>query len=225
MTLETTELPELSEGEVRRFWSKVEPSESGCLLWRSTQSRGYGQMSLRGKNRSAHRISYRITFGPIPDGKLVLHSCHTPLCVRPDHLKVGSHQENMRDRKECGNYATGEDHPCAKLTESQVEEMRWAYDGDATTPQLADEYDIDVRQVWQVITGNSWPHAGGPTTNESKRARGENAPTARLTAKQVREIRGRYDADDVTCVDLAEEYPVCSETIRQIVQRETWTHV
>ncbi|MZE53776.1 HNH endonuclease [Streptomyces sp. SID5770] len=70
-----------------------------CWLWtRGRTASGYGKFNLNGQTVYAHRASYEAYVGPIPAGLFILHSCDTPACVNPDHLRPGTHQENMRDR-------------------------------------------------------------------------------------------------------------------------------
>ena len=85
----------------RRFWSKVEKI-AGCDCWIWTGAlakKGYGHLSKgRDINESqAHRYSYRLAYGPIPEGMLVCHKCDIPCCVRPDHLFLGTYTDNILD--------------------------------------------------------------------------------------------------------------------------------
>jgi len=73
--------------------------------------KGYGAFGFDGKVQKAHRVAYMLTHGPIPDGGHILHSCDNPSCVNPDHLRVGTHTENMRDK-----LARGRDHGLNKTS-------------------------------------------------------------------------------------------------------------
>lgn len=86
-----------------RFWAKVDKGD-GCWEWTGGRAnRGYGHVEpVRGQNRSAHRVSWELTNGPIPDGLWVLHRCDNPPCVRPSHLFLGTHADNMRDMEAKG---------------------------------------------------------------------------------------------------------------------------
>ena len=86
-----------------RFWRFVEKTE-GCWLWTGAKTGGgYGYIRRSGKEKmSAHRASWEMHNGPVPEGLWVLHRCDTPACVRPDHLFVGTRADNMRDAHEKG---------------------------------------------------------------------------------------------------------------------------
>lgn len=85
--------------DLSRFEEKFIPvPEAGCWIWTAaTNSMGYGRMVFNGPARLAHRISYQLYRGPIPDGMCVCHKCDTPLCVNPDHLFLGTFSDNARD--------------------------------------------------------------------------------------------------------------------------------
>lgn len=84
-----------------RFSSKYEPvTETGCWIWTaSIGGGGYGQIGSGGRKQPllAHRASWQIHFGQIPDGMQVCHKCDVKLCVNPDHLFLGSQIDNMQD--------------------------------------------------------------------------------------------------------------------------------
>jgi hypothetical protein len=83
-----------------RFFQKVDKTES-CWLWKGAlNSRGYGSFGVNGKATSAHRYSYEIHIGEIPEGINVCHSCDVRNCVNPKHLWLGTHSDNMKDMVE-----------------------------------------------------------------------------------------------------------------------------
>ena len=141
-----------------RFWRKVSRGD-GCWLWTgSTLPAGYGQIDQRG----AHRVSYEIHFGPIPDGMHVCHKCDVPACVRPDHLFLGTPLDNMRDKIAKGRDTRGEAVNTAKLTPRQVEEIRERYAKGERQTSLAKSFGVGQPHVSSIVRGKCWgPGRGG----------------------------------------------------------------
>src|SRR5688572_27374074 len=114
----------------QHFWEQVRKTE-GCWLWvgGSGKSNGhrYGTATVDGIQDRAHRLSWVLTSGPIPEGYEVCHKCDEPLCVKPEHLFLGTHKENMEDMARKNRSRRGEAATCVRLTESQVREIRSKY--------------------------------------------------------------------------------------------------
>lgn len=152
----------------KRFWAKVDKT-GDCWEWRGRNSRyGYGRISLRlrtvGKaNRDlfAHRVAWELTYGPIPSGLCVLHRCDNRLCVRPDHLFLGTRTDNAADRQSKGRTRTGhlygEKSTVAKLTAEQVRTIRRRYAEESISyKQLAREFQVDQSQIAHIVTRKQW---------------------------------------------------------------------
>jgi hypothetical protein len=89
---------------IERFYPKISINKNGCWIWTGkVQSKGYGELSTgswKTSNRvvyRAHRLSYLIHVGDIPEGMHVCHTCDVRLCVNPDHLWVGTNHDNVLD--------------------------------------------------------------------------------------------------------------------------------
>jgi hypothetical protein len=145
-----------------RFWPKVTKT-AGCWIWTAARNRkGYG---LFGKGRTvdghchAHRAAWIITYGPIPDGLLVLHRCDNPPCVRPDHLFLGTDLDNAHDRDtKKRNLRNGVGFN-ARLTPAQVREIRAAYTaGEATQTQLGHQYGVSQGAISLLLLRKTYGH-------------------------------------------------------------------
>ena len=86
--------------------------ETGCWVWTGyLYANGYGGIKAFGKMVLAHRLSYELHKGPIPEGREILHSCDNKACINPAHLSVGTHAQNMADAADRGLMRSGEKHP------------------------------------------------------------------------------------------------------------------
>lgn len=139
------------------FWRRVSRGES-CWLWTGSKSKqGYGCMRSSGTQILAHKFSYILHYGPIPEGMILRHSCDTPPCVRPDHLIPGTQQENIRemDAKGRRNPRRGDRCSYSKLTEYQVSIMRKELVGcrRGDQHQLATRFNVSQATVSMIKTG------------------------------------------------------------------------
>ena len=143
---------------MQNFWEKVEliPFHS-CWEWvAGKNSNGYGAFMRNG----AHRASYELHIGPIPKGKMVLHRCDNRTCVNPDHLFLGTNDDNMKDmvKKKRQRPCRGEQNGNAKLTKEEALEIRRLYQsGLHTMKSLARMFEVrSPSTVNSVIRGGTW---------------------------------------------------------------------
>lgn len=136
---------------------------SGCWLWAGTyQSQGYGVANHKKVKGLAHRLSYTLHKGPIPDGMHVCHTCDNPACVNPDHLWIGTHQDNHKDKvnkgRASGGSLKGMAHNMRKLTDDSVREIRRLCSDGFTQTGVGRLFGVSQGQVWAIVTGRNWGH-------------------------------------------------------------------
>ena len=158
-----------------RFTDKIDRQSGGCWLWKGKIGKnGYGYLAVGHlKSVYAHRVSYEMYRGEIPDGLLVCHTCDVRHCVNPDHLFLGTDLDNNRDMRRKGrgrsNPPRGSLSPCAKVNEEQVRLLRSLYAGPQprrkntiagkyNQPELAKLFHLSQPQVATILSGRAWKH-------------------------------------------------------------------
>lgn len=169
-----------------RFWSKVDKSGE-CWIWTaSTRGNGRPNFYFRGKCTTAHRVSWILANGEIPDGLQVLHNCpggDNPLCVNPDHLFLGTVSDNVKDmyakkrswfdrcpeeaRRVCSvrepqKQVRGEEVGGSKLTADKVREARRKFsEGGWTKADIAKWLGVSRTTAFRLLTRKIWRHVDG----------------------------------------------------------------
>jgi HNH endonuclease len=145
---------------------------SGCWLWTAgCTSAGYGMLvhgglgrrgpgvKGAGKRHYAHRFSWEAYREPIPENMFVLHECDVRACVNPDHLFIGSQDDNMKDMEKKGRRIStpslGQKHGCAKLTDDQAKEI---YASKLSGVSLAEIYRVSPNAISRIKKGIRWKH-------------------------------------------------------------------
>jgi predicted XRE-type DNA-binding protein len=151
-----------TRSHAERFWPKVATGDH-CWEWRGYRdSNGYGRFSIgtqahRSRTLLAHRVAWELTYGPIPTGQHVLHRCDNPSCVRPDHLFLGDQRANNADRDMKDRVRHGAQHPNAKLTPRQVEQVRTlATTGAISQRGIGRALGVRHSTVADILKGKTW---------------------------------------------------------------------
>lgn len=215
-----------------RFWAKVKKTRK-CWIWTGAKlPTGYGRLGIEYKTVAAHRYSYELHIGTIPDGMFVCHSCDNPPCVRPEHLFLGNGLVNMRDAsvkgrilKKTPKFVAMREHveaikpakekmPVAsvwvkKLTPETVFTIRRLFaTKNYTCKDLADMFSITRAYVWQIIHYKVW-----------------NNKVIKLTPEDVKEIRKLASDGKYNRFELAEMYGLTANYVWKILKLRAWRNI
>ena len=160
-----------------RFWSKTRVNKehewggTPCVDWTASKTpNGYGKFYCEGSHIGAHRVAFELTNGEIADGLHVLHQCDRPECVNPEHLFLGTHTDNMRDKESKGRGGDrsrrGEKNGTAILRDEDVRLIkrfierhppRFGGAGGQLT-FLCRWFDVTKRIMKDISRGHTWRH-------------------------------------------------------------------
>lgn len=140
------------------FDKRTEKS-SGCWKWKGSKNKGgYGSFHSdgNGKRIAAHRLSWKLFRGEIPDNLCVRHKCNNPECVNPDHLLLGTLKENSQDRIDAGNSCKGSKNKKSKIDEKLVKEIKESIR--LGIRGLAKKYGISRSVICSIKHERTWKH-------------------------------------------------------------------
>jgi hypothetical protein len=136
----------------------------GCHIWLGGLSgKGYGIVSTGGQGSTmAHRAAWQVARGPIPKGMHVLHTCDVPSCINPDHLFLGTNQDNVDDKVRKGRAKLagkvnrrGQRNPSAVLTEAEVLKI---ISSPLSAKRLSEHYEVHISTIFRIKSGEKWGH-------------------------------------------------------------------
>ncbi len=209
---------------------EVPSNPDHCWIWTGhIKSTGYGIACVRNKRILAHRLVYEIFVGPLPPHLYILHgnTCHSRACVNPAHVRLGTHIENMHDRRDWGAQPRGEEHYAAQLTETQVLHILEAFHKHKQPmAKIARQRRLAIMTVHDIIYRLTWTHVAPGQYPAPRDQR------ATLTPDQVREIRRLYEQEGWTYQAIRKHmnrrYPdlhLTYDTTGAICRYQTWVNL
>lgn len=149
-----------NETPMERLERNIQKTES-CWLWTGCKNpAGYGLMGHKNRRTLAHRWMYELTHGLLPPDMHVCHRCDNPSCVRPEHLFLGTNNDNMQDKCRKGRQPIGSAHGMAKLSNEQVRfilERR-----EVKTGEIARRFGVSHSLVSMIRSGKRRPYLQEP---------------------------------------------------------------
>ena len=148
------------------LWEHVSKTD-GCWEWIGRRNKkGYGlatnsgRLLCSGNVVKAHRLSWFIHNGPIPEGMLVLHRCDNPPCVRPDHLFLGTHQDNLLDSMSKGRRMPnkGELNGRSKLCTDDIPAIRELINSGISRREISRKYGVNESTIRRIARNRGWTH-------------------------------------------------------------------
>jgi hypothetical protein len=140
----------------QRFDEKYAPDENGCLVWRTQED--YPRFFVSRGYVKAHRFAWERANGPPPAGTAVCHRCDNPRCVNVDHLFLGTHADNMRDKAAKGrsHRPIGAKNGRARITPGDVGEIRRLRATGLSQQKIADLYGVSQMAISHLLRGDTW---------------------------------------------------------------------
>lgn len=142
----------------KRLLQNSEKDKNGCLNWKGRVNKaGYGRLVYHYQEILAHRASFILHGGELIGDKLwVLHSCHNPKCINPQHLRAGTHKENALDKIQAGRQLHGELVYGSKLTAKKVVQIRSLFSKGVCLSDLSNMFHVHVETIRDAVSRRTW---------------------------------------------------------------------
>jgi hypothetical protein len=148
-----------TDAEIRAILGQEPRNRKGCWERQGGTRSGYGIIGYQGRTRTAHRVAWEVFNGPIPDRLHVCHKCDNRRCCNPEHLFLGTQQQNIDDMFAKGRQSTSEQratHGNARLSPEDVRAIRALYVAGFSQQAIADFFEIHQTAISKVIRRETW---------------------------------------------------------------------
>lgn len=221
-----------------KFMQNVKINEStGCWDWQGYISKyGYGYVGRANQpNIQAHRLSYQLFKGEIPEGKFACHTCDRRCCVAPHHLWVGSNSDNMIDATKKKRLPTifknGEKHSRTKLDNAIVRKIKEDFVKGLSSWEIAEKYIIALSTIRHIAQKKSWNSVIVDGFDENlvrsmkrRSQQGSANHCSKITEEIVKDIR-KMKEKGIRMSIIAETYKISKSLVSLIIRRERWSHI
>lgn len=203
---------------IELFWSRVDKN-SDCWEYQCPRNGfddNYPQFRYNGKYWTVSRLSWTVTFGEILDGLFVCHHCDNPKCVRPDHLFLGTSDDNNKDKAKKGRARSGGE-TLRKLSDNQIFQAFYSYDsGKSTLKSLSIEYGMSVSKLakWFIRVRRKL-NVSNPLAR--KRIDNNAVMRMRIDGKSMRNIAAHFGVSEERIARIIKE--VCPELQKRIKKK------
>jgi len=178
----------------------------GCWEFDFRTYKGYGVMSVNSHPYRTHRMSYQIAYGDFDPELFVCHTCDNRACWRPEHLFLGTNQDNVDDKVNKNRQVQGEDHGLTTFVVQDIIDIRQSIN---PLSNIAEQYGVSVSTIENIITGRTWKSVPMGPMIERKR----NRP------KVTDEMINDFLTSTETSKQIAAKYNISHETVRKYRRR------
>jgi hypothetical protein len=214
--------------DVIRFWGFVNiPKDymNECWQWLSAMSKGYGEFWFNGKKVSAHRFAYEYYNGPISNGAQICHNCNNKGCTSPYHLREDDSYGNMQDRKNNGDYATGDENSCTTVPDIMVKKILTDINDYKlnSIKQIMTTYNVSRPWIYDLLKGTFRRDISNEFSNFDKFY--ERVVNKQMTPDKVRQVRKLLNQNKFTLTYIAKIMNSNRQTIADIRNGRTWINI
>ena len=205
---------------LERIYAMIEKDpNTGCWNWLGSGTNRYGIIRYARKTQFVHRLMYELTRNQVVQpGQCVRHDCDNSWCCNPDHLSIGTAEDNARDRTKRNR------HGFAKLDLATAKQIRMRFAAGEPVSTLSTQYGVAESTVHHVGVGRSWKQLDDDPDIKALSVKKRHERWSPLTEESVRDIRRRLENGEPQ-KSIAERYGVNPSTISHINTRRKWSHI